>query len=299
MCIGMAGWFGRDGWLSYPAKNLQWAAQKLPVCPSGLAANPRARESQLRRIADGMTVEQVAQSLGPPTLDLPHELRYIGKDITATVKFSEQGKAMVVRTAATVADPPANQIQVNVTKSRVELVKEGMSEDQVGELLGKPVVVRARRTVWYIGPAAYRELHIEDGKVSGASEAQSQVQVAEHTEGDLLLQKVIAAVVGLAAVYGAFRLGRTLAIHVVVDDAGLSYGRKKVPWQAMTGLRTDQYKDKAWVDLEYQEGEGRHEIRLDSYLIRGFDQVIAAICDRKGFQSPLTSSRPEDGGTPS
>jgi hypothetical protein len=299
MCMGMAGYFALDGWVRYPAANLRWAAQKLPVRPSGLATNPRARERDLKRIVDGMTVEQVAQSLGPPTLDLPRELSYIGKQITAFVSFDEQGKAVGVRTAATVANLPENQIQANVTKSRVERVKEGMSEDQVGELLGTPVLVREQRTLWYIGPVAYREFRIERGKVRGASETQGQIQAAEHSEGDLLLQKIIAVVVGLAAVYGAFRLWRTLAIHVVVDDTGLSCSGRSIPWQAMTGLRTDQYKDKAWVDLEYQEGGVERTIRLDSYLIRGFDQVITAICDRKGFQSPLTASRPEDTGKPS
>jgi hypothetical protein len=295
MFVGMSAWFGIDGWVRYPAKNLEWAAQKLPVQPPGLRADPLAVKRNLSQITDGTEMARIKQLLGEPSLDLPRELKYVGREVTAAVSFDEQGRVAAVKTAVTEAAVPEAQRQVNVTRSRIDLVKEGMSESQVTDLLGQGGFVRDR-TLWYIGPAAYGEFRIVAGRVSGKPE----IQFEDHrSEWSILLQKLLAVVVGLIGLYGAVRLWRTLRMHVVVDETGLTCCGTHVPWGAMTRLRTDEYKDKGWADLDYLDGGQERSLRLDSYLIRGFNPIVTAICDRKSFPSPLAPPPPGQADRPS
>jgi hypothetical protein len=106
-------------------------------------------------------------------------------------------------------------------------------------------------------------------------------------------------------------LGRKVIMHtgsldgmrtrVVLDDNGLSYNRLHIPWEAMTGLRAKDYSRKYWVDLEYTAGDVTRSLRLDSFHIQQFNEVLAAICERKGFPSPVEASGPKEdtgGGGP-
>ena len=64
---------------------------------------------------------------------------------------------------------------------------------------------------------------------------------------------------------------------MVLDDSGLRYNGRHVPWEAMTGLRTDDYTRKGWVYLEYTAGGVTRSLRLDSYHVEKFDEIVNAM----------------------
>ena len=68
-----------------------------------------------------------------------------------------------------------------MTKARADLVKPGMTEAAVRQLLGEPASVR-EHMIWYIGPAAYGEFHIVDGKVAGVPEVQENEHRSESSK---------------------------------------------------------------------------------------------------------------------
>jgi len=46
--------------------------------------------------------------------------------------------------------------------------------------------------------------------------------------------------------------------------------------------------------LVYRDADGREDtVRLDSYHIARFDEIIGAVCERKGFESPLRARQAE------
>lgn len=293
MCLGMGGWFAYDGFYGYAAKNLDWASQKLPQRPENLKTNPRATKDNLLQVAVGDSPDRIRGLLGEPTLDLPRTLVFVGKEITATIRIDDQGQ--VLSNAISTPDRPAaagqaasgpsgisDTTNVMVTRARAELVKPGMAESAVRELLREPASARDR-AMWYIGPAAYGEFHLAGGKVS----ARPDVQENEHrSEWDITLQKIIAAAVCLAAVYALLRFWQAMRARIVVDDSGLTYNGRRIPWDSMIQLKTDQYQDKAWVDLEYRDGASERSLRLDALFIQQFKEIMTAICQRKGFTMP-------------
>jgi hypothetical protein len=286
MCLAFCGWFGYDGMVSWPAENMKWASQKLPQRPENLKPNPLARSKNLLQIETGSTVEQIRQLLGEPSLELPRTLTFVGREVTATVSIDDQGKVAATRTSPTEAGTEEKRLGILVTKARVELIEKGLVESAVRQLLGEPASVRDR-TMWYIGPAAYGEFRLVSGKVSVAPEVQESTHRSEQS---IQLQKVIAVVVGVLALYALSKFWAALRMRVVVDDTGMSYNRRLITWESMLRLRTDQYQDKAWVDLDYRDGASERSLRLDSLMIQRFAEIMQAICERKGFILPSRSS---------
>lgn len=83
MCIFFSVWFARDGFYSYPTKNLQWARQSLQRVenlpePKDLRTNPKALKKNLDRVKPGMNLAKVEALLGEPTFKEGENYCYIG-----------------------------------------------------------------------------------------------------------------------------------------------------------------------------------------------------------------------------
>lgn len=76
------GWFGYDGYVGYPAKNMLWARQNIGLSdfpdPAQLKANPAATLDNLKQIQTGMTIDEVKQRLGEPTHQSGADWCYVG-----------------------------------------------------------------------------------------------------------------------------------------------------------------------------------------------------------------------------
>ena len=55
----------------------------------------------------------------------------------------------------------------------------------------------------------------------------------------------------------------------------------------MKALETSRFTKKGWVDLVYDDNGVEREMRLDEYHLAAFEEIIDAICVRKGFANPL------------
>lgn len=120
------------------------------------------------------------------------------------------------------------------------------------------------------------------------SRGMAEWKTVRHSKTDILLQKIIAFVLLGVGLIVLFRLIGALQLRVVLDDAGLRLSSgQTVSWEAMRSLSTDRYRDKGWVDLEYDAGGQAGKYRIDSYQLAEFDAIVDEICTRKGFQNPL------------
>jgi hypothetical protein len=88
------------------------------------------------------------------------------------------------------------------------------------------------------------------------------------------------------AVFFGYRFVQAASLRAHVDDEGLTYGKERVPFSAVTSL--SDYSPKGWVDLYYTASDGRvKRIRIDNQKIAKFDQIVEAIAQAKGFANPV------------
>lgn len=189
------------------------------------------------------------------------------------------------------AEKKANlQTNPKVLKAELAKIQPGMSEEQVRSILGEPAVVIKKEGLfagedhWYVGPAACASIHFAGGSVQTPVKALENVQKSEE---DIKLQKILGMVLGIVSLFVAIYYVRINTWKTVVDDAGLTVKGRHVPWDRITGLDTADYDRKGWLDVVYDDGGRSGTIRLDNYHIARFDEIVNAVCERKGLDSPI------------
>src|SRR5690606_32560404 len=123
--------------------------------------------------------------------------------------------------------------------------------------LGEPTLMREHEA-WWVGPAMYVKVSMKTGRPELSAEA-----APEYRESSIQGQKWFSALLLGLGLLVAGNLIRILTTKVVLNDTGLRYNKRHVPWEAMTGLRRDDYARKGWVDLEYTAGGATRSLRLD------------------------------------
>ncbi len=197
------------------------------------------------------------------------------------------------------APDPLPMIHPQLTARVGERIADGNAARQVvADLGGEPL--RHDGKVYCFGPSGY--LAVVEGDAGTAAFEWAPAGV--YSAKDLLWQKTVGF--GLAPLALAFvvQLVRVLATRVTLTAAGLAVGRRApIPFDAMTGLRGDQYARTGCVTLEYTTAGRPHRVKLDAYVVKETRAIIAAVCEAKGFASPLEASGPDtsapDGETPS
>lgn len=165
----------------------------------------------------------------------------------------------------------------------------GVTEEQVRAMLGEPGAIADRKDNgggkdhWYVGPAACAGIQIVDGRVRDVR----RLENINKSESDISMQKVLGAILSVIAVGVAAYYIRIMTMRTVLDDEGLRLKGRKINWDQMTGLDTSEYDAKGWLALVYRRDGEEEAVRLDSYHIASFDEIVNTICERKGFNSPI------------
>lgn len=160
-----------------------------------------------------------------------------------------------------------------------------LTQAQVQERLGQPfhTVVDETRRVEYFGSlyGVARATFVGD-RLEG--EVQWRAWYKDRSE---IRQQFYWALVPLAlALFFGYRFVQAALLRARVDDEGLTWGRQRVPFSAMTSLR--DYSPKGWVDLYYTADDGREKrIRIDNQKIARFDEIVEAIAQARGFANPV------------
>ncbi len=168
-------------------------------------------------------------------------------------------------------------------QARLEILRQvtpGMPLDDVKRLLGEPTFENGT-DYCYIGPASFGWYLVREGKVA---EIKRVEQNSEPSESDVRNNRFIAGALVVVALGVLVHLVRVLKSRIVLDDTGLRIGGKTVAWGDMQALDAREYARKGWLDLQCA---GSERVRLDSYEIDRFDEIVGGICARKGFASPL------------
>ena len=298
MTVAMSLWFGLDGFWRYSRKNLDWAQQQMPVKPEDPWVNPQATVETLRQITRGMTAQEVEGLVGEPILveqdDNPEAekriLWFVGPAAYTKVTFEEEKVSTeLLTTFALMFKDELDRADLSENFRR----QFGNRAQRLSEKTAVTVAERGAR--WRIddGERGYLVLN-EDGKLKTYVAGPEVRENEQRSESDIQLQKIIGAILAAVSLVVAVKVYFVSRTRVVLDDGGLTLNRRHVPWDAMTGLATDDYDRKGWVDLEYGSNEATRSLRIDSYHIERFDEIVSAICERKQFPSPIGPGDAED-----
>lgn len=152
-------------------------------------------------------------------------------------------------------------------------------------ILGEPAFNNGAEVFW-VGKAGYVQARINFSEMITSA----RWNEGRHTVRDLIVQKTLGALCGLLAIPALLILVRAAGTRVILNDEGLLYNSEElIRWDDMKALDSANCKRKGWVTLEYEREKARRRQRLDRYHIARFDEIVAEICQRKGFASPLES----------
>ena len=193
-----------------------------------------------------------------------------------------------------VTSPRVTRRNLEALRARVFQPGQPVSRQELLERLGPPAYEAPDGDLYFIGPAMFFHADLQAGQLVPAGWKNPVVEGVKHTESDIRWNRWLAPILGVVVVISLIRLVRILRARAVLDDSGLTYGGKFVSWESMTGIDAGDYARKGWLDLRYTEGGQTRTLRLDNYEIREFRPIVAAICERKGFPSPLAVPEESD-----
>ena len=163
---------------------------------------------------------------------------------------------------------------------------------EVHDALGEPQHTstegRTKTTEYFLSRWGYAVVMRQSDRVRGTT---LSWQPWYKTKADLQLQLVIAAIAALPGLYFLWRLRQAVALRVLIDDEGMTYAAQRIPFTAMTSLQ--DYSPKGWIDLYYEDGGRKHKLRLDNEKVLLFNEIVAAICDAKGFKNEVVAHAQE------
>lgn len=181
-------------------------------------------------------------------------------------------------------------------KAREAIAKIGRAaqRQELEKVFGGPPSLERPDAWYYFGPTFRIRIDLVEGRPTKA-----EGSLAEKSDTDIFAQKALALILALLSVYCLVLLIKVLRTHLLLDEAGLTLaGRPPIAWDQMKALDTARFSKKGWVNLVYDDGRAERTLRLDEYHLAAFDEIIDAICARKGFENPLPVREKKDEPAP-
>lgn len=194
------------------------------------------------------------------------------------------------------APEPHPKLAYNYPKEVEAKFKKGMNKADVLTELGKPLLIESpdpnsKVEHWhYIGQYGRLDLGVRrttDPNAGTVVTVNWEETPADYRHESVRQQKIFAVVCSVLVLAGLIWSIKIWRTRVVVDETGLTHNRLVVPWDAMTALDSKDYHAKGWLALVYASGGSERSLRLDSFKVDAFDDVVDAICQRKGFVNPI------------
>lgn len=181
-------------------------------------------------------------------------------------------------------------INGELTAAEAQRVKQRVNPGDplavVEAILGEPSL-RHQGYAYYLGPGGSLRVQLLGERVLGL-----EWTAGPKSELDLRWQLWIGYGLSALGLVLAVRLVRVATTRVNLTATGLKLpGRLCIPFEAMTGFNGERYTDTGWVELEYTARGVPRRAKLDSYVVRAFQPIVTAICERKGFPNPLSPSK--------
>jgi hypothetical protein len=174
-----------------------------------------------------------------------------------------------------------------VFEQSAQKLTRGMPRKEVHDILGQPVHTRtvgSTMTDFYASEYGYATVLFENRRLDSAN-----WRAWDHTKADIEGQFYFAIIPIVIGLFFLYRFARAVSLRVVVDDTGMAYAGRRIPFDAMVSLRN--YSPRGWIDLYYERGPKQARLRLDNEKIARFDEVVEAICRAKGWRNEVKEAQ--------
>jgi hypothetical protein len=206
-----------------------------------------------------------------------------------------------VAKAAEALDPPPEplpEVRGDVTADAVKALAESLAPTrltrrELESAWGAPGWEGERGSeIRYFGPAGQMVVSLTGDLVTEA-----EFVDGEHTQADLITQKLLGGILGVIVIGMLIQLIRVFSTRVVLDDSGLRVGRRgPIPLSAMTGIEASDFRRKGILDIKYEMDGKSGSVRLDDYVVGAFRPIVTAICEARGFENPVDRKDEAEGG---
>jgi hypothetical protein len=210
--------------------------------------------------------------------------------------YLKKNRAAAAQRLPALIERPIDQIELgdSPTQADFERLKASgpTSPEQVHQALGPPVHTKragpGEIVEYFVSVYGSAAVPINNDRVTPNTMAWTKWSKTKDEIRNQYYWGLIPLLIGLYAVLKAYR---AITLRVVIDDEGMTYGGKRIHFEAMTSLR--DYNRKGWVDLYYRTDAGQKRLRLDNQKVAKFDEITEAICQAKGFENPVTAYHKE------
>ncbi|MFQ5430351.1 MAG: hypothetical protein ACE5E1_08590 [Phycisphaerae bacterium] len=183
--------------------------------------------------------------------------------------------------------PAVRQDSLRAASRAIAKIGIKQQRQALADLYGGPPSFEDQEAWYYFGPDFRVKIPLKNGRP-----AQPKGIATEKRETDIRLQKQLGVGLMLFSLGLFIHLIRVIRTRLVLDDDGLTYGRRRpIKWDAMRSLDTRAFTKKGRLDLIFDDNGDRRRVRLDEYHLARFEEVLARICDRKGFENPIELER--------
>lgn len=204
------------------------------------------------------------------------------------IRYPVANAVQLARTlGVTLPVPPPMHPELNAEGAATFLGswQKGSAAELLVQAWGEPAI--RHEGVWYfLGGGGHLA-----AKVTGVRVESVNWQGGIHSDQDLMLQRVIGAVLAVIGVVCVVNLIRAVMSFATLSEDGLHVsGRRLVTWEAMEGVElipNDKFRRIALIHTV--EGK-KNALLLDDYVIRDRDAIVAAICERKGYLNPIVKA---------
>jgi hypothetical protein len=175
--------------------------------------------------------------------------------------------------------------------------KPPTTAEELHAQFGKPQFTRGagpRAEEFYVSRYGYLAVRLESGRVRPGADSLFW-RPWKHDKNQITQQFYWAIVPLIPGLYFLSRLYKAATLRVSLDDEGLTYAGQRIALADMVSLR--DYSPKGWIDLYYKVGEHEKKLRLDNEKVLRFDELVAAICEAKGFKNEVTEYAAERAAT--
>jgi hypothetical protein len=217
-------------------------------------------------------------------------VRWPGQNTEAAQKaFPKNSKEVpVVNPAVTEEAVRAAEVEPGRAVSLADLRKEWGEPAYLGSVAADGSA--ADQVAFFVGPLGYARV-----KVDGQKARSIEWHAGPRAASDLLVQKLLASLLGVAALIPLLLVVREISRQYELNDEGLVMpGHGRIPYDRMIGIDASSFASKGIVRLKYLDAAGGERTAvLDEERIEKFDEIVTALCRLKGW--PVETAAAEGG----
>lgn len=182
-------------------------------------------------------------------------------------------------------DPPdpLPEFVVGLTRQTAEKIPEGGAFAMVAAELDIPGFWHGEE-VYFFGEGGFLRCEVRRGQLL-TREWQAG---PKHTATDIFFQKLIGFIMATLGFVLTLNFIRIITTRASLTDDGLKVRAKPaIGFDAMTGIRMGRNSET--VVVEYSQDGVAGQIKLDRYVLKQQPAIVAAICERMGFENPVAA----------